>query len=282
MQRKNNSAKEMRFVINVGAQKAGTSWLFKCLEEHPDVCTAKGKETHFFSNEQNPNLHKYLSSFFPEHKRERVMYESSTSYLYEPSVPQKINEVLGDVKIIVILRDPVARSLSHLNHLRNKGASNGLNDKQILSKYPEIVEHSLYQKHLKAFCEKFSKQQLLILDFDDIADRPQEFLNNVTDFIGVERFSPSNMKSKYNSGNARNNRLYRTCTKWYVRLSKYRYVDWLPTLFRKIGLNSFVLEKILVATSPRKPIKIDGGVKKLLESQLQNERESYFSMMKNR
>ncbi len=41
--------------IGIGAQKAATSWIAKCLIEHPEICLAASKETHFFSDDESFN-----------------------------------------------------------------------------------------------------------------------------------------------------------------------------------------------------------------------------------
>jgi hypothetical protein len=107
------------FVI-IGAQKAGTTSLYEGLVEHPDVRRAFRKEVHFFDTPHYPNLGWYRRHFPIDHEG-RLTGESSPYYLFHPTVPTRMKRVLADVRLIAILRDPVARAISQYHHARAWG-----------------------------------------------------------------------------------------------------------------------------------------------------------------
>jgi len=107
----------------IGAQKCGTTSLYQWLTIHPDVVSARQKELHFFDRHDAPApIDGYADGFanprslqLRELRRGRpvVTGEATPVYLFDPRVPEQVAAHLPAVRLIVILRDPAARALSH-------------------------------------------------------------------------------------------------------------------------------------------------------------------------
>jgi len=113
-------AREPNFLI-VGAAKSGTTSLYAYLKQHPDIFMPEWKELSFFTGDTFTPLHKakkpqYYYRVFAKAKNEAAVGEASTSYLYDETAAGMIKEKLGNIKIIIALRDPVAMSYSLYNH----------------------------------------------------------------------------------------------------------------------------------------------------------------------
>ncbi|GMU77526.1 MAG: hypothetical protein AMXMBFR46_03260 [Acidimicrobiia bacterium] len=115
------------FVI-VGAQKAGTTTLYTQLVAHPSVLAALRKEVHFF--DRTPRALAWYRAFFPHRARiasvqrrtgAGVTGEATPFYLCHPAVPARLAAVVPDVRVIAVLRDPVARAISGYHHVRRWG-----------------------------------------------------------------------------------------------------------------------------------------------------------------
>src|SRR5262245_9795313 len=100
----------------IGAQKAGTSSLYAYLVQHPQILRASMKEVHYVSTEYHRGTAWYRQQFPRSSKvnnRSRrlnkpvITGEASPYYLFHPHAPQRIAALLPNVKLIVILRDPV-------------------------------------------------------------------------------------------------------------------------------------------------------------------------------
>jgi hypothetical protein len=112
------------FVI-LGAQRAGTTSLFRYLCQHPSVVGSSVKEVHYFDNNV-PKGQAWYRSHFPTNAFMRatearsgspvVTGEASPYYLFHPAVPRRIAEELPQARFIVLLRDPVDRLVSHHRH----------------------------------------------------------------------------------------------------------------------------------------------------------------------
>ena len=108
----------------VGAAKSGTTSLFEYLAQHPEVYVAVCKELHYFSDAPYPKLansDKEYENLFVGIINEKAIGESSVSYLSDTEAPYRINKLLKDVKIIILLRNPVDRAYAQWGHMYRLG-----------------------------------------------------------------------------------------------------------------------------------------------------------------
>ena len=198
----------------VGAQKAGTTWLWKMLDEHPATMLPAEKEIHYFgSSELYAKGPDWYYERFADIGQERVTGEASTSYLSErmpfffasenelqyddtlPKLPELVATQLPDVKIIVSLRDPVRRAISAYSHWMRKGrlsVSAGL--RRTVEAHPRlrILEMGDYSTHLGAWFDVFPREQILVQIFeDDICTNAVDGLRRTFKFLGIDSsFTP--------------------------------------------------------------------------------------------
>ena len=106
----------------IGAQKSGTTSAYSYINDHPSVRRAARKEVHYFDLHYRRSVAWY-QSFFPmgNGRRRWVTGEASPSYMMDPQVPQRVHDLIPDVRIVVLLRDPIERAYSHFNHMRETG-----------------------------------------------------------------------------------------------------------------------------------------------------------------
>lgn len=106
----------------IGAQKAGTSALFRMLAAHPSVLAPAVKEHHFFDDPAlvAGGLRSYQRGFpLVAEGRGRITFEATPSYLFVPEAAGRIHAMLPDLKLIAVLRDPVRRAFSAWNMFRD-------------------------------------------------------------------------------------------------------------------------------------------------------------------
>jgi hypothetical protein len=189
----------------IGAAKSGTTSLFQYLAKHPDIIPSNKKEPLYFSVEQRRGLKWYLHNFpLKEEKKERLTFEASPSYLYYKQGLKRIGRFFPDIKLIILLRDPVERAFSQWNFNRegspflvgrpevkdkrpfSKAIKDELNNPDHLHKLHKYIYRSHYSKHLKEVYKIFSNNQILVLDSDDLKKEPQRTLTEVTNFLELD------------------------------------------------------------------------------------------------
>jgi hypothetical protein len=115
--------------VIIGAQKAGTTTIYRWLRDHPDV-VARNKEIGYFSQEYHRGPEWYArqfpsaqerEQFRAEHGRALITGEATPEYMLDPRAPRRMARLIPDVRLIVSLRDPVDRAYSQFQMNRLKG-----------------------------------------------------------------------------------------------------------------------------------------------------------------
>jgi hypothetical protein len=201
-------------LVVAGFAKCGTSSLHEYLDLHPQVCMSSTKEPHYFSKkdiyEKGPEWHDSL--FVHAAKDVSVFGESSTSYsVWEPALV-RIKQDLSNPKLILIMRDPLERMLSHYRWMQAQGLEKlclekALDAEEILPVSPEIHRIGCYPwyrraSHYSYFIPLiqiiFGEENVLLLKSKDLADTPAESMKQCFSFLGLEPFDFGDLNIRAN------------------------------------------------------------------------------------
>jgi len=193
----------------IGAQKAGTSWLWNMLAKHPGTSLPAQKEIHYFgSSELYAKGDDWYLNFFKGLDHNKVIGEASTTYFYDrvpywyndstqiefddslPLVPELISEKFPDMKFIVIIRDPVRRAISaYLHRMRRGDLSPLLGLKKVATDRPKvrILEYGFYAKYLTVWMEHIPSDRLRVIIFEDqIKKNHDQTLVDIYEYLGLD------------------------------------------------------------------------------------------------
>jgi hypothetical protein len=169
--------------------KCGTTSLYYLLADHPEVAMSARKETDFFIAEGNfhRGLAWYQSQFRGEAKAVGEVSPNYTKCHLFAGVPDRINDVVPDAKLIYLVRDPIRRTVSHYVSSRSVGREhrsleNALND-VTTSNY---VLTSMYHRQIEPYLDRFARDNMLFLPTEDLARRPRAVMRRVYRFVGVD------------------------------------------------------------------------------------------------
>ena len=196
--------------IGVGAAKAGTTWLAKCLEEHPEIAMATIKEVNYFnrgdfySDNKSWNYEKgieWYESQFPADFENKVSGEFSVDYLYDENTPELIKNDFPDVKILIVLRTPIERLQSIYWWRRYTDKVEGAETlEQAIKQNPKYIQNMKYHSYIKKYYDLFSKDNVLILLHDDVKKNPRQVLKKTYSFLDVEpNFKPAVLNKQINN-----------------------------------------------------------------------------------
>lgn len=194
------------FII-IGAEKCGTTSLYDEIGRHPQVLGALEKEPYFFSEFYDFGRDWYLANF-PSIKTGSKYRtgEASTTYLTDANAPARIAADLPHARLMMIMRDPVARAVSQYNQLAKLGRiSKSLeqafaDELQVLlaAQDPYTVRaqcheagrsclwRSIYIMFLDRWLKHFPKEQLLVLRSEDYFANPDSTMGKVWAFLGLD------------------------------------------------------------------------------------------------
>lgn len=196
--------------IVVGAQKAGTTSLAAYLGEHPDVFIPPEKEVPYFVDQEmmGKGWSWFLQTYFHRASSGHLWGTSTPQYMMYPESFEAISRQLPSVRVIVMLRDPIARMLSHYDMVKRFGIeSRALNEmiRDHLDRYMALRRSPYrdrtgkylvageYGRILELLFNHFPRSQVLVVQFDDLKRDAQGVMNMVCDFLGLEHYSPSSL-----------------------------------------------------------------------------------------
>ena len=157
------------FII-IGAMKCGTSTLAAQLGLQPGIFMTDPKEPNFFSDDAVfARGQGWYEALFADAADGDIKGEASTHYAKLPTHPHtlaRMSEMLESPKLIYLIRDPVARAVSHYIHEWS------------------MIDYSCYAMQIAPYVKQFGKANLLILSLEKMKQAPQATLEQVCEFLG--------------------------------------------------------------------------------------------------
>ena len=183
--------------LGIGAPKCGTTWLSEVLRKHPEIFVAHGKElVYFVSEKQFRKGERWYLDHFSKVTTESAIGEFSVSYLGGgAATAERIQEFSPEMKLIAVFRDPVHRAWSHYRWLQQLGKCN-LSFVEALKNDRHIVNDSMYFKNLSCYFDRFSRDNILIIRYEDIKNEPMTVQQSVYGFLGVDSSFDSGITKK--------------------------------------------------------------------------------------
>ena len=175
--------------LGIGVQKAGSTWLFENLQRHPDLFLPDSKELKYFSRRFHESLRGYSRHFAGANGK--VIGDLCTSYSLLPrSRVRFIRRVMPEVRILVVLRNPIERAWSFANMQLVRDPDRRFEDVTEAEftahfRSEKSRKHSDYRGLLERWFSVFPEEQLWVGFFEDISEQPQAFLMEIFDFLGV-------------------------------------------------------------------------------------------------
>ena len=202
-----------KFLI-IGAMKSGTSSLFHYLAQHPQLIPARKKEVHYFDGGGSAvgGKHGKSLNWYRSHFPLRIMmpsnamtYEATPMYICHPLAAKHIYEVNSDIRLILMLRNPTERAISHYFHTKNNSphlaslyATMAIEVERLSSgqgltaKSPEIqddtsyVSRGLYQKQIEKYLEYFDRSKIFIVNSEEFFDNPGRIFPELFEFLDIQ------------------------------------------------------------------------------------------------
>jgi hypothetical protein len=205
----------------VGAARCGTTSMFSALSEHPAVLSSARlpwtREVHYFDNHYNRGMSWY-QSHFPLKARARLAaraaevspaaFESGPYYMFHPLAAERIRRDLPNVRLLVMLRDPVERARSGHSYSTSLGHETEpferaleLEDSRLEGEVERIIADPSYISHshrhhshrarghyidqIERLERLFGRERILVVDSDDFFADPRPAYDEVLDFLGL-------------------------------------------------------------------------------------------------
>lgn len=202
------------FII-VGAQKAGTSALHAFLSQHPQISMPEKKEMHFFNRTSSLDFtlpvwrdrkRRLFHHAFPDFPKPTKVYgEATPHYMTWDVALDRIHAYNPNIRVVAVLRNPVARAFSHWNMEWQRGLVQTDFETAIkqeldtlhqpheaLDKVYSFVQRGLYARQVEQLWKKFGRDNVHIIKHAQLLHHHDETLRELQSFLGV---SPKSTKS---------------------------------------------------------------------------------------
>jgi hypothetical protein len=207
------------FVL-IGAMKSGTTALIHYLSEHPSIkLPLFQREVHFFDGNFYRGV-KWYKSFFPTkiyksfitkfRNQSFLTGEKTPLYIFHPLAPQRLYSVLPNVKLILLLRNPMIRAYSHYQHSVRNGRENlsfedaiKEEETRLMGELDKIIQSNTYKSYnynhysylargryieqVKRWFKYFPKEQILIIKSENLFQYPQRTMNEIYEFLEIPK-----------------------------------------------------------------------------------------------
>ncbi|XP_077482761.1 heparan sulfate (glucosamine) 3-O-sulfotransferase 3-like [Stigmatopora argus] len=198
-QETNNTGKEwtatrrLPQALIIGVKKGGTRALLEFLRLHPDI-RALGSEPHFFDRHYTRGLEWYRS-MMPKALDGQIVMEKTPRYFVTVETPSRVHAMSQDVKLIVVVRDPVTRAISDYTQIISKTpnipsfeslAFKNRTTGQIDSQWSPLWI-GLYAQHLERWLAWFPRSQVHLVSGERLISDPAGEVGKVQDFLGLQR-----------------------------------------------------------------------------------------------
>lgn len=207
---------EPNFFI-VGAPKCGTTALFDYLSQHPQTCCPLNKEPNYFASDfpalQGPKTDaEYLELFAGASATETAVGEASVLYFFSKTAVPEIRRRYPAARIIMMIRNPTDMVYSFHSQLLNtvnedepdfvkawrlqdeRRAGRKISEHCLVPEFLQYREIGRLSQFIKPVLALFPAEQVKLIVFDDMKADPQTVFDDVTDFLGLERYSGVNFR----------------------------------------------------------------------------------------
>ncbi len=175
--------------IGLGVTKSGSTWTWRQLVKHPEICKSI-KEAYYFK----PNTSKFRTvhhMLFSGCGNDQFIGEYSPSYFFDKKVPFRIKEYSPKSKFLLILRNPADRSYSQWKFSQFKAHGEIKIDfktcfKRNLAPKGSYPRRNRYANHLRRWFRHFPREQFHIALYDDLVANPLKFIQDMYAAIGAD------------------------------------------------------------------------------------------------
>jgi hypothetical protein len=198
----------------IGAQKSGTTSLWKHLAAHPDIFVPATKEVEFFSNPERfeRGLAWYWETYFAAAPDAMRKGEATTQYMMFPEVPRRIHDAFPTIKLLAVLRNPIDRAHSHyrmsvmrgyearsfeecVDALTHRSTSGDVT----LDIHRDYLRLGEYGRIFGNYLRLFDREQFHLVFTEALDADPARLTRTVYEFLEVDpNFRPDNLSKRFN------------------------------------------------------------------------------------
>jgi hypothetical protein len=175
-------ADDLTFLM-VGCSRCGTTWVYRALKEHPEIYLPEKKQTYFFDSHYDKGIDWYLDHF-TDIGDQPAIGEIAT-YYSRPDLVPLVAKHFPQAKLLMSVRNPVDRAYSYYQSRATQFNWKTI-DEAIADQPVDVIERGKYIDQIETILQHFPQEQFKLVFFDDLKNKPEEYLHSILEFIGVD------------------------------------------------------------------------------------------------
>lgn len=228
--------------LGVGPPKCATTWLDSVLRQHPEILLPSSQKEVFFFDNYYDRGETWYRNLFKGAEAYLAAGEISTSYIASDQTLERIQKFNPDIKIIVMLRNPVNRMVSNYRMFVENGRT-VLPFEEALADQPAIVAYSRYREMLDRIDKFFPRSNVFIGIYEEIFQSPDQmssFLADLLVFLSVDASNPEKYLHarpvRSTKGAPRSLWLVRKAKRIRSQLKRMN-LEWLVKILERLGVS---------------------------------------------
>lgn len=181
--------------IHIGFPKTASTWLQDFFSSHPEICFVL-KPKFFQRDDYFKKGKEFYLSLFQSERGHKITGEGDETYSVGghssfDGIAQRIHQTLPEAKIIIVIRNQVDWLSSLYKHKVRKGRPWSFKKFLNSSSGKEYISAGFYSTTLELYFKLFGRENVLVLFYEELENNPSEFLNKISNFLGISKFDYS-------------------------------------------------------------------------------------------
>ncbi|MCI5159250.1 MAG: hypothetical protein D3906_12625, partial [Candidatus Electrothrix sp. AUS1_2] len=280
-------------LIIAGVAHGGTTSLFTYLSSHPEICASKIKETHYFrpiiGGGNLAPIQEY-HFFFQHHQNEQYIMESGPGYLFGGrKLATLLKEMLGEIKLLFILREPVARLYSCFKHSSKSLVIENISFHEFVESLsgqlhgPEFhklqdseaqvatgLDSGYYERYLQEWYTVFEEQSMKVVFFDDLKEKPHELVKDIYQWLSIDSCSTTVYTQENKGFYYKNKFIHKLAINFNAKFEPF---------FRTYPALKLILKKIYMLNAQENPFPLDDTTKEYLKKLYAPQNNKLYSLL---
>ena len=213
-------------LLVVGAQRCGTTTMFRVLADHPDVRRPTvSKGVGYFDEQYVGHDQRWYTAHFPirwptgraDGERAPITFDSSGYTCFHPLAPARIAADLPEAKVLMMVRDPVERAFSAFKHETARGFETETFDRALeleperlagevekLRADPSYASFShrhhgylargRYAEQVGRLRKELGAERVYVMDADHFFARPAQEFAAFAEWLGLSSWAPDDVR----------------------------------------------------------------------------------------
>lgn len=240
------------FVLFVGPQRTGTTWIYEYLKSNGNVALPRFiKETGFFDENYSEGLEWYKHQFTISRETKSVV-DVSTKYFSSKQAAINVQAIFPNAKIVIVYRKPISRAISLNRHL-NRHRARKMTLLEDIKERGWICETSMYSKNTQMWVDKFGRENVFVVSYHELESDSQRYAERISKIIEIPFERNKVLDKRINASNFSDAYLERLVAKVVFTLRSFvglQAIHYLKESFLGKFYSEFVLKRTQVGQSP--------------------------------